>query len=100
MSILEFQIRCDFGKFRNVCEWNRFWKFYYGLFVDLQFGIILQNWSMNKHPGFKSVQKSIAKRGGYSMKPAGAILADASRHASPAAIKKNPRLRNIHGIGR
>lgn len=51
---------------------------------------------------FKSVQKSIARKGDYSMKSAGAILASASRNASPAAKRKNPKLlkvRNGHGIG-
>lgn len=46
---------------------------------------------------FKSVQKGIAKKGGYSMKAAGAILANASRNASPAAKKKNPALRKVKG---
>lgn len=55
---------------------------------------------MTKHPGFKSVQNSIMKKEGVSKKAAGAILANAGRHASPHAISKNPRLRNIHGIGR
>jgi hypothetical protein len=47
------------------------------------------------HPGFKSVQKSIARKGGYSMKRAGAILAAKSRGASPAAKRKNPRLKRV-----
>lgn len=38
---------------------------------------------MAKHPGFKAVQKSIAKREGVSQKAAGAILASSSRKASP-----------------
>ena len=50
-----------------------------------------------KHPGFKSVQKSIARREGVSMKSAGAILASASRKASPAAKRKNPNLRKVRG---
>lgn len=44
---------------------------------------------------FKSVQKKIAKKGGYSQKAAGAILASASRKASPAAKKKNPKLKRV-----
>ena len=55
---------------------------------------------------FRSVQKSIASKGGYSMKSAGAILANASRKASPEAKRANPKLnrvkggaRNNHGIG-
>lgn len=48
-----------------------------------------------KHPGFKAAQASIAKRGGYGMKAAGAILASASRKASPAAKRANPRLERV-----
>ena len=50
---------------------------------------------MASHPGFKSVQASIAKKGGYSKKAAGAILASATRKASPAAKAKNPRLKRV-----
>lgn len=46
---------------------------------------------------FKSVQAKIAKSGGYSKKAAGAILANASRHASPAAKKANPKLKRVKG---
>lgn len=49
------------------------------------------------HPGFKSVQGSIAKREGLSMKRAGAILAASSRGASAAAKRKNPRLNRVRG---
>lgn len=49
----------------------------------------------SKHPGFKSVQKSIAKKEGVSMKAAGAILASSSRKASPAAKRSNPRLKRV-----
>jgi hypothetical protein len=45
--------------------------------------------------GFKAVASSIAKRGGYSKKAAGAILASASRNASPAAKRRNPRLKRV-----
>lgn len=48
-----------------------------------------------KHPGFKKVQSQIAKKSGVSKKAAGAILASASRKASPAAKKKNPRLKKV-----
>lgn len=48
-----------------------------------------------KHPGFKSVQKSIARKEGVSMKQAGAILASASRKASPSAKRANPRLKKV-----
>ena len=47
------------------------------------------------HPGFKAVQQSIAAREGVSQKAAGAILASATRHASPAAKKANPRLGRV-----
>lgn len=47
-----------------------------------------------KHPGFKSVQKKIEGEG-YSKKSAGAILANATRKASPAAKKSNPRLKRV-----
>ncbi len=47
------------------------------------------------HPGFKSVQKSIAKKEGLSMKSAGAILANSTRHASTKAKKSNPRLKKV-----
>lgn len=48
-----------------------------------------------KHPGFKSVQKSIARKQGISMKSAGAILASSTRKASPAAKRKNPNLKKV-----
>ena len=48
-----------------------------------------------KHPGFKSVQNSIAKKDGVSPKAAGAILASATRNASKGAKKKNPNLRKV-----
>jgi len=47
-----------------------------------------------KHPGFKSVQKSIQKEG-YSKESAGAILANATRKASPAAKAKNSKLKKV-----
>lgn len=46
---------------------------------------------------FKSVQAKIAKKGGFSQKAAGAILANASRKASPAAKKANPKLKKVKG---
>lgn len=49
------------------------------------------------HPGFKAVQSQIASREGISKDRAGAILASASRHASPAAKKANPRLNRVKG---
>lgn len=49
----------------------------------------------SKHPGFKAVQKKIAKK--YGMKRAGAILAASSRGASKGAKKRNPRLKRVKG---
>lgn len=44
---------------------------------------------------FKSVQKKIEKKEGVSKQSAGAILASASRNASPAAKKRNPKLKRV-----
>jgi hypothetical protein len=52
---------------------------------------------MAKHPGFKNVQNSIAKKEGVSEKSAGAILASQTRKASPAAKKANPKLDKVKG---
>jgi len=52
------------------------------------------------HPGFKVVQAEIAKKQGIPMKNAGAILASASRKASPTAKAKNPALKNVMGRGK
>lgn len=49
------------------------------------------------HPGFKAVQKKIAAKEGIPMKNAGAILANSSRNASPAAKRKNPALKKVKG---
>lgn len=50
-----------------------------------------------KHPGFKAVQSRIAAKQGVSQKAAGAILASATRNASPAAKKANPNLKKVKG---
>lgn len=47
------------------------------------------------HPGFKAVQKKVAKK--YGMKKAWAIVAAASRNASAKAKRKNPRLKKVKG---
>lgn len=52
---------------------------------------------MAKHPGFKSVAASIARRGGYSKARADAILAASSRNASAAAKRRNPALKKVKG---
>lgn len=48
-----------------------------------------------KHPGFKAVQNKIAKKEGLSKKAAGAVLAKATRNASPAAKAKNKNLKKV-----
>jgi len=50
-----------------------------------------------KHPGFKAVQSSIAKKQGVSKKVAGAILASSSRKASAKAKRLNPNLKKVKG---
>jgi len=49
------------------------------------------------HPGFKAVQRSIARRAGVSSARAGAILASATRKSSAKAKRKNPRLKRVKG---
>ena len=46
-----------------------------------------------KHPGFKAVAAKIAQEPG--IRNPGAVLAAATRNASPAAKKRNPRLRKV-----
>lgn len=46
---------------------------------------------------FKSVQAKIARKQGISKKRAGAILAVSSRNASPAAKRRNPKLKRVKG---
>jgi hypothetical protein len=50
-----------------------------------------------KHPGFAKVSANIAAKENISKAAADAILANASRHASKAAKKKNPRLKRVKG---
>lgn len=52
---------------------------------------------MPKGMGFKAAQNQIAKRQGVSKQQAGAILASATRKASPAAKRKNPNLKKVRG---
>jgi len=47
--------------------------------------------------GFKEVQNKISKSEGVSKKSAGAILANATRNASPAAKRKNKNLKKVKG---
>lgn len=46
---------------------------------------------------FKSVENRIAKKEGISKDRAGAILANASRHASAKAKRENPKLNKVKG---
>lgn len=50
-----------------------------------------------RHPGFENVAKSIAAREGVPMDRARAMLAAATRRASPAAKRANPRLKRVKG---
>ena len=47
------------------------------------------------HPGFDKASASIAKKEGISQGAADAILANATRKASPAAKRANPKLKNV-----
>lgn len=49
------------------------------------------------HPGFKAIQSKIAHKEGIGLGQAGAILANASRHASKSAKARNPRLNKVKG---
>lgn len=44
---------------------------------------------------FKEAVKNVMKGGKYDKKSAAAIVANASRNASPAAKKKNPKLNKV-----
>lgn len=44
---------------------------------------------------FKEAVKNVQKGGKYSKKEAAAIVASASRNASPAAKRKNPKLNKV-----
>ncbi len=50
-----------------------------------------------KHPGFEKVEEKIERRQGVSKKRAGAILSSRTRAASPAAKRRNPRLKKVKG---
>lgn len=49
-----------------------------------------------KHIGFKGAEDKVEHEG-YSKKIAGAIIASAARHASPAAKKANTHLKRVKG---
>lgn len=44
---------------------------------------------------FKDAVKNVQKKGKYNKKEAAAIVASASRNASPAAKRKNPKLKKV-----
>lgn len=44
---------------------------------------------------FKEAVKNVMKSGKYSKEAASAIVANASRNASPAAKRKNPNLKKV-----
>ena len=44
---------------------------------------------------FKEAVKNVQKSGKYNKKEAAAIVASASRNASPATKKKNPKLNRV-----
>ncbi len=50
-----------------------------------------------KHPGFKYVAATIAKREGIPVKNASAILANSSRNSSAKAHRSNPKLNKVKG---
>ena len=46
---------------------------------------------------FKEAVKNVMKGGKYNKESAAAIVANASRKASPAAKRKNPKLKKVKG---
>lgn len=44
---------------------------------------------------FKEAVKNVTKSGKYNKKQAAAIIASASRNASPAAKRRNPKLKKV-----
>lgn len=48
-----------------------------------------------KGGGFQQAVKNVMKSDKYDKEAAGAIVANASRNASPAAKRKNPNLRKV-----
>lgn len=49
----------------------------------------------SKHPGFKAVEAKIGKN--PKIRNPGAVLAAATRKASPAAKRANPNLKKVKG---
>jgi hypothetical protein len=53
-----------------------------------------------KGMGFNAAAKSAARSAGVSEARGRAIIAASARKASPAAIKKNPNLKRVPGVGK
>lgn len=47
------------------------------------------------HPGFEATAEGMARKQGISIERARAELAASTRRASPAAKRKNPRLKRV-----
>ncbi len=52
-----------------------------------------------KHVGFKAAAKQVAKSYGGDMKIGAKVIAAGARKASPAAKKRNPKLKKVMGAG-
>ena len=48
-----------------------------------------------KHGGFQQAVRNVMKGGKYDKESAAAIVANASRNASPAAKRRNPNLNRV-----
>ena len=53
--------------------------------------------SSASHPSFAKASANIARKEGVSQKAADAILANATRHASPVAKRENLNLKHVKG---
>jgi len=51
-----------------------------------------------KHVGFERAAAQAAKKAGVSKERGRAMIAAGARKASPAAVKKNPRLKRVSGV--
>ena len=54
--------------------------------------------SLVKHIGFDAAAEKAAKGAGVSLARGKAIIAAGARKASPAAVRKNPRLKKVSGV--
>lgn len=53
-----------------------------------------------KGMGFRAAAASVAKKQGLPMKRAEAIIAAGARKASKKAVKANPNLKKVSGVGK